>query len=66
MSRRIWWRNKPVTIGKQEILAAFNDLLIYWESQEQTNNITAAIKATKEILRNEVKKYDKLYQGSGK
>jgi len=31
-------------------LAALNDLLIFWESQEQTINTIAAIQASKEIL----------------
>lgn len=45
------WRNKaPVIITKQEILAAFTDLLRYYEHQEETSNIKIVKSEIKHIL----------------
>lgn len=50
-----------VDITRTEILTAFSDLLTYWESQEENNNIKAAKSAALEIIRNEVSNNENIH-----
>lgn len=49
----IWWRNKGVTVTRSEILAAYKDLLRYYQEAPETENTTIIKNILLEVLNHE-------------